>query len=709
MPLNTTLATEQYQRYCYCRDNGHLDFVVKAVKCEEYFAGIQWDPAVLNDLRDQRRPGLTINKVLGTLSNIMGEQIDLRSEIAYKARYGAPSGNADAITKTFRFISDKNQLNWGRSELFADGAITSRGFLDVRMNFDRSITGDVEISNLNPKNVIPDPDASEYDPDKWSDVMVTKWLTADDIEYMYNKSDADALRVKTNSSFAVGYDSIDRIRDRFAGSGVLSVYSEADMSGVARMIRIIERQYKKLSRMKFFINLKTGDKQEVPLSWDRNKISLMVENSQGLLVVDESVGQRIRWTVTADDYVLHDDWSPYKHFTVVPYFPYFRYGRTIGFVENLLDPQDLLNKTTSQELHVVNTTANSGWVIKRNNLVNMSTDELEQYGAKTGLVLEVEDINQVDKIQPNQIPQGLAELSRKGENYIKSVSMRGDAQTGMARADVSADQIDAQNQYGDVGLRKGLDNLARSDFILARNVLDMVQEFYTDPRIMNITHNNLTGEQEQVSINWPDVESGELQNDVTLGEYDAVVVMQPAKQTLEQSQFDQGAYMREKLGIAIPDEFIVENSMLMNKTGLVAALKEQKQGSEAQAKKQMEVMGAKLQLAELKAEIAREEGDAVLKRAKAMHTLAQTQEIAGQDPTKDAEMQLEREKADQEMQIEREKHEQKMQLEREKAALQAQLDQQAAAEENRLKRAQAILTMRQSEQDPAGKPKAEAK
>ena len=70
-------------------------------------------------------------------------------------------------------------------------------------------------------------------------------------------------------------------------------------------------------------------------------------------------------TVTADDVVLDDDWSIYRSFTIVPFFPYFRRGNPFGPVDNLIDPQNLLNKTSSQELHIVNTTANSGWVIQK--------------------------------------------------------------------------------------------------------------------------------------------------------------------------------------------------------------------------------------------------------------------------------------------------------------------------------------------------------
>lgn len=712
MPLNTKIANEQWERYVYCRDTGHMAYIAKAEKCDAFFRGCQWDQTVLSELREQRRPGLTINKVLGTLSSIMGEQIDLRTEIAFRARYGAPSGNADMFTKLFRFISDQNQLNWVRSELFADGAITSRGYVDVRMDYAHSVTGDVRVTNLNPKNVLPDPDAAEYDPDEWNDVFTTRWLSCDDIECMYTKADADLLRNRSDGSWAYGYDSVEQFRDRFGGDAPQQTGTESN-AGIAKMIRVVDRQYRKLAKIKYFVDLKTGTRKCIPEDWDQNRINATLAAAQGQMVVDTQVGRKIRWCVTADDVVLKDEWSPYRHFTVIPYFPYFRYGKTIGLVENLIDPQELLNKTTSQELHVVNTMANSGWKIKKGVLSNMTPDELEIHGAQTGLVLEVDGDPDKDvvKIQPNQIPQGLDRLSVKGENYIKTVSMRGDAQLGMTRADVSADQIEANKASSDVGLRKPMDNLERTDYLLARAIRDLVQDNYTDPRIMNITHNALTGEQQEVTINWPDPTTGELMNDVTMGEYDITVVSQPVKQTLEQSQFDQGVMLREKLGIPIPDEFLLQNSNLINKTGIIAALKAQAATPEAQTAKQVQNLAGQLQVAELKGKVTKEESTALAQRAKAAKTVAETHELMNGDPTGQQEMELEQQKAEQEMQIEREKmalkaqeHAQEMQFKREEFALDMELKAKEAAEKRRTQRAEQILKLKQAATTTNGAP-----
>ena len=138
--------------------------------------------------------------------------------------------------------------------------------------------------------------------------------------------------------------------------------------------------------MLHFVDVGTGDTRMVLPDWDAQRTAAHLPEPQS--GADQKLVQRIRWTVVADNVVLHDDWSPYKHFTVVPYFPYCRRGRTVGLVENLIGPQELLNKVSSQELHVVNTTANSGWKVKRNALQKMSVAELEQRGAQTGLVLE---------------------------------------------------------------------------------------------------------------------------------------------------------------------------------------------------------------------------------------------------------------------------------------------------------------------------------
>lgn len=696
MPVNTAVANEVWCRYAYLRDNGHLDFVKKAAICEDFFVGLQWDPNDLALLKSYRRPALTINKIISTVSNVMGEQIFNRTDIAFKPRNeGATSEVADALTKVFMQISDNNQLNWVRSDVFADGIVGSRGFFDVRLDFTDSLRGEVRIEQLNPKNVLIDADADEYDPDKWGDVIITKWMSPDQIEMLYSKADADLLRGRQDSYFPYGYDSIDRDRDRFGHPRSMYTYNTGPDSGDnnTRNIRVIERQWRKLDRVMHFVDVVTGDTRMVPPDWDQARIQQHMTQNPNLALTKKLV-QRIRWTVVADNVVLHDDWSPYKHFTVVPYFPHFRRGRTVGLVENLIGPQELLNKVSSQELHVVNTTANSGWKVKRNALQNMSVAELEQRGAQTGLVLELDELTNAEKIQPNQTPTGLDRISYKAEEHIKNISGVSDYMQGFAREDVAAKSVQTNKQSGQANLAKVMDNMNRTDFILARSVLDMVQEYYTEQRLLYITADRLTNTTEQLTVNLPTPE-GMILNDLTLGEYAVVVTNQPERDTFEETQFDQAVRMRIEAGVQIPDKYIIQSSRLKDKAEIIKAMEGDQNSPEAQAAAQLKQRANEAEVTKLEAEAMQKQSDAQLKQAKSQKELAAIGQDSGQDEMAmeqyklEAEMAMEQQKMDQEFALKKEQMEREFALKREQMAAEMQLKREQAAADTTIKQQQA--------------------
>jgi hypothetical protein len=640
MPINTELATKVWNRYAFCRDNGHEEYTRKVDKCEAFFRGDQWDRGDKVKLDLVRRPALTINKIISTVSNVMGEQIFNRAETSFRPRSGANPEIADILSKVYRQISDDNQLDWKRSDMFADGIIGSRGFLDVRIAYNDNMQGEVRIENMNPKNVVIDPDADQYDPDSWGEVHTTKWMTADDIAVLYSKADADLLRNREQSFYSYGYDSIETLRDRFGDRHNPMYQGDYDNSNVLRNIRVIERQYRTLDRQKHFLSTETGDTREIPTEFSRDKIAFFVEK-YGFKVITKLV-RRIKWDVVADNVELFSDWSQYKHFTIVPFFPYLRHGHTIGLVENLLGSQELLNKATSQELHVVNTTANSGYKVKAGALTNMTTEELEQKGAQTGIVIEVNEMDGLEKITPNAVPSGLDRVSYKAEEHIKTISGVSDSMQGMDRADVAAKAIQEKKKSGSTNLVKPMDSLTRTDFILARNVLDLVQEFYTEERLMTITHNEATGETESFSVNQPNPKSQEehdadpdefgspyeaIINDLTLGKYTAVVSSVPKRETLEDSQFEQAMSMREA-GIAIPDSVLVDNSRLINKKEIIKLMDGDKTSPEALAAKQLEMRGKAATVVELEAKGAQKQADAGLKQAKTQETQVKSQVLA---------------------------------------------------------------------------------
>ena len=487
-----TIARNQWDRYVRARDNGHLDYIDMAKRCDAFYRGEQWDQADIASLDNEGRPALTINTILPTINTVIGEQSTRRADVQFKPRRGGEQAIAETLTKLYMQISDNNKLDWMEAQVFSDGLIMDRGYFDVRMDFDDHIEGEIRIKAKDPLDILIDPDAKDWDPKTWNEVFETRWMSTDEIEEIYGQKKADKLRMIAENGSVLGIDSIEYEEQRFGKTNSGLEYGkdmpkDPEEVGACRAIRVLERQYRRLVKGKFYVDPLTGDQREVPDFWSTRKTNQFADE-YGLTVI-EKMTRRVRWTVTADLVVLHDDWSPYEDFTIIPYFPYWRRGKPFGMVRNLLSPQEQLNKISSQELHIVNTTANSGWIVENGSLTGMTADDLEEHGATTGLVLEFNrGSNPPAKIPPNQIPTGLDRLGMKAAANIKQISGVSDAMLGTDKPEVSGIAIQAKQQRGALMIQVPLDNLTKTRHYLAENILKLVQRFYTEPRVIQITN-----------------------------------------------------------------------------------------------------------------------------------------------------------------------------------------------------------------------------
>lgn len=690
---STQKARENYEHFAYARDHGHLDFIKKAETCDDYFRGAQWDPRVISRLEARNKPVLTVNKILSTCATIFGEQLQNRADVAFRPSRDGNAETAAALDKLWIHIATTNNLDWIESEVAADGFIRSRGFFDVRIDFDDHMRGEVRITQINSKNVVIDPDAESYDPDGWKEVFITKWLTTDDIERWYGKSAADELRARPHTAYTHAYDSVDWMPDTFGGRDQAWGVMAGEDEPRRRIIRVIERQFKVLKQAEWFVDLRTGDMREVPETWDRDRIAYALQQF-GWGVIKRPA-EKIHWRTSVDDILLHDAISPYQHFTPVPYFPYFRHGVTLGIVENLISPQDLLNKSISQELHIVNTTANSGWVVKAGALANMTIEELQERGGEDGLVIETNTSpRDIEKIQPNQVPTGIERLSFKADEALKEVSMISDSMRGFDRADVAAKAIQAKQMRGSISLAKPFENLGQTRRLLARNVLDLVQTFYDEERVIPIVGRNLSDQPEELVINQVTPE-GSVANDLTIGEYSVVISTVPTRESFEQNQFQEALEMRQ-IGIAIPDDVLVEHSHLGRKKEIADRIKQLNGGGEpsqaAQMLQQLEMQLKQLEAEEKQADVQVKMSNAQLNAARAQKEQLEAQ-MGGQNDAELVKMAMEREKMLSQLAADREKAQAEIQLKREELAAEIEFQREKLRAEIQIKQQEAQLKM----------------
>ena len=620
------IASENLQRFRRAEQGGHRAFVERAKRNDLYYEGLQWSDADKKKLDDLGRPALTLNLILSTVNAIIGEQLDRKVEPLFRAAEAGYEQTAFALNKITRGILDSADFDATEEAVFLDGIITGRGFYDIRLSFENNVQGEVDISVEDPIDVVIDAEAKEADPSTWSEVFISRWLTLDEIEVEYGKEKADALRSLSDNSTYVHGDNFDYLGRTFGDgespSDGAGAYDE-ESRGSLRRIRVIERQYYVLNKQMCYVDLRTGAIRPVPYGTDRGAAIKFVEQNSSFSLVERPM-RRVRMTVSADCVLLHDDWSHYRSFTIVPFFPYFRRGRPFSPVDNLIDPQNLLNKTSSQELHIVNTTANSGWLVQDGSLVDMDSEELEEHGSGSGVVITYKrGFEKPEKITPNTVPTGIDRISQKAANTIREVSSVNASMLGTTRADQSGVAQEKSIARGQVQISVVLSSLRKARVYVLRKILELVQDFYTETRYFTMVGDSVISgySEDGVAIN-VEQEDGNILNDVTTGTYHIDIGYRPAGGSVSDIEFEEIMRLRE-LGVAIPDYVMVQYSNL-TKRGEIAEFLKQSQGfgELSDEEQQLQQFQIEHQIQMLQKEIEQAEADIALAEATAKEKVA---------------------------------------------------------------------------------------
>lgn len=642
MPLKQEKEFQQranlWSRYTNAMNRGHRQYTEHAKSLENYFlgGGRHWDedPQKKAELDASGKPALELNLISSSVRTIKGYQTQSRMNIAYQPRERGDLKTAEILTKIALYELDQNRFPWIESQVFEDGLVQQRGYFDIRMDYEQDLNGRIKIESLDPLDVIPDPDAKSYDPKDWNFFMVTKWLPLDTIKALYPKKYKEVYMTMTatESDWGTGgFDGAERNKFSKPYSGFNYYRTETG----EYYVRVLEIQHMKVINRDYFYD---GDNL-TPVDDSFTKKEAQREAKRVGYEIIPKVSKRIRYTIITQDVTLHDDWSPYDTYTIVPFFPIFRRGVTLGLVDNLTSNQDMMNKVYSQILHIVNTTANSGWIVEENSLSNMDEEDLEQEGASTGLVIVYKrGRDKPEKITPNPIPSGLKDIFNTSRDLHDQILGVNEAFRGEKTNEVSGQAIQQRVQQTGVGLTSVIDNLFYTRNLVASILLNLIQNFYTEERTFRILSDNRTMEEseQEITINQEvpteevDPKTGELitelLNDINVGKYDIVISDVPTQVTYLDAQFQQGLEMR-KYGINIPDDEMILMSTLTRREDIAKKVSgENNETQQQQMQMQMEQLQATVD--KLKAESENKDQDTMKKAAEIAKMISENPAVA---------------------------------------------------------------------------------
>ena len=575
-------------------------WAAKAKECVEFAEGKQWSEEDIKKLIEQERPALTFNKIAPLLRLVMGFHRNNRTDERFLPSHDEASTEeiAEMLSKVSKQISEVSHQPFVATEVFADGIMTGRGYYHWKLDFTDNDLGEATCKAADPFAVYLDPDGDQYDLNKSSYVFESRWVSLDDVLIHYGKQAHDLAEPLLTGGAYTGLpssltDYAEEItpwrrfggeEDQYATFGPMQGFLHNIIDTQRKAVRLLEMQHYRWSKTRVVIDLDTGQKKIIPdqwkidkvqrfLAWQEDKYAALGQTSP--IRYDERLERRCRWTTIIGDFIVWDDWSPYQTFTLIPFFPYFRRGKTRGMVEDLIDPQKEVNKRRSSQIDQVTRTAHAGWIVHKGGLDDEEKANWADNAAApgfTGFWSGDEPWKKPEQITQGKAPIAAERLEIRATDDLEQISGINRALLGSEDKVQSGRALEAKQRQGVLSIQTYMDNMVRTSELVGLKKLELIQNHYTERRLIRTVAED--GSLEAVIINQRGV-AGEVLNNITIGKYSLVIDETPLSASFLNAQFEDLMDMIEKGGLPVElaMDVLVETSHVPQKEMLKRRIK----------------------------------------------------------------------------------------------------------------------------------------
>nr|DAN35082.1 MAG TPA: portal protein [Caudoviricetes sp.] len=309
-----------------------------------FMQGKQWEDADLTKMREAGRPAITINRIRPVINLLCGYASQNETEPDFLPR----SEEDDRISRVAKGITkyclDRANYQRNKGKCFRDKIICGLANYWVSYEFDYTkLDGTIQIERVSPFDAFIDPECKKDDLSDAQYVGRYSWEGTAKLKQVYpDKSDEiDTLRHK--------YD------DTEQEAGIIETVDGEALwyNDSYNKIRVVQYWYKEYGKKHVFMTKEGLVDEENPLF-----TVLMAIGKKPTSIPDT----KIRYATFADDVLLEEGESPYKHgkFPLVREYCYYTGElaedelEPAGVVRDIKDAQRELNKNRSQRMHVVN-------------------------------------------------------------------------------------------------------------------------------------------------------------------------------------------------------------------------------------------------------------------------------------------------------------------------------------------------------------------
>lgn len=565
---NLTLVNE----YWRVARNEWSDWREKAKKAYDFYLGNQWASSDKQKLEDEKRPALTINKIKPIIRLLSGMQRQNRADINVKALKGGSVLLSSLLTEIIKFYYDTSYADWQTAFQFFDGSICGKGWLSLDLDYTRDlINGDLLLSRENPLLCWEDPFSARYDLSDARFIFRGYWADKEFLKqrFPHMKKDFELLdKVPDTEKMEISYGAEDIDTKDYKDDQNKSLIS--DIAFHRYLVKDCWHRKFKVSR--FIINLQ--DREVIPVDdIPIEKIKKIVALSPRLRMAERVVPILHITTTIGKSVVLQDIEDPFDGVFMFPMIRFVddwiysdrQYAR--GEVEDLIDPQQELNKRRSQALHHLNSSANSGWIVDDNSFSPEMLERVETMGSKPGVVIIKKPGSAVQRIEPSRLSDAHLTLGDLSWADMKEISGANPDLLGFRpnNTNESGIAIARRQSQGAMVLEPVFDNFEFTLKILGTTILEHIRktDVIDEGEILSMADPKKYGDK-----------MAELAYEIkqrNRGKYDFLVSSSNSSPTVRMANFET---MIEalKLGFPIPPDMVVQASDWPFKDALLARL-----------------------------------------------------------------------------------------------------------------------------------------
>jgi hypothetical protein len=621
----------------------------------DFYDNLQWDPEDAQALRERGQMPLVYNEVAPMVDWIIGTERRARVDWKVLPRREEDVQAADIKTKVLKYVADINRAAFARSRAFGDAVKAGLGWIDSGARDDP--TKDVLYTKFEDwRRVLYDSASTELDLSDARYIFRWAWVDEDVALAMFPERQEKILAAveRTNHNRDISWEEEDwqsqnTLQSRASGQ-LYASGTGVTINTKRRQVKIIEAQY----RMPVMTKVVTSGPLKGVVVHPNDLPMHNALQSVGGSVVDKMI-MRTHTALMTESALLSAECTVYRHnrFSLTPVWCYRRSRDRMpyGVIRRVRDVQQDLNKRASKALFMLNTNQ----IVADEGAVSDWKEAREEVDRPDGTIVKRAGKEFSIRRDTDAATGQLQMMTMDAQSIQKSAGV---SQENMGRQSnaVSGEAIKARQLQGSVVTTEPFDNLRLATQIDGESLLSLVEQFYTEEKVIRLT--GAKGALEWVRINTPEVQpDGTVRyiNDITNSMADFIVSEQDYAGTLRQVMFDS----LNQLATRLPPEvslrimtIALEFSDLPNKDEAADALRkmtgdrdpskaptpEEQQQMEQQAQQQAEA----LQVQRETAMAALEEQRAKVREINAKAAVLEAQgQVGGQgmDPAAQSQMQ----------------------------------------------------------------------